>query len=247
MRNCGYERFRPEAPGRCLCKAGSLRLLLDGMATSRLPVGDYTRGAKPWRPVRTDASPSDPVAAESPGGLGGTDRESACTAARVEQVCLTAGEAAATQSQVAINVTLRKLKSVLEQWGRQVSSDGNATGTQHHLEQIAGEVLSTFGKIVQKADHALNEGQSLTSDAFGTINTFTSEATQRSQDRINRANQESYRHLKAEPAIARIVIEDSNSQKSTYYFLSLRSGDAQGQRYTSPPVRPVAPVFSLHP
>ena len=85
-------------------------------------------------------------------------------------------------------------------------------------------MLSTFDKIVQKADQALKEGQSLTSDAFGTINTFTSEATQRNQDRINRANQESYRHLKAEPAIARVVIEDNNSQKSTYYFCRCDQG-----------------------
>lgn len=105
-----------------------------------------------------------------------------------------------------------------------MSSDGIATGTQHHLEQVAGDTLSTFDKIFQKADQALKDGQSLTSGTFGIINTFTSEATQRNQDRINRANQESYRHLKAEPAIARVVVEDDIGQKSTYYFCRCDQG-----------------------
>ncbi len=127
--------------------------------------------------------------------------------------------------KVEINTAVRRLKSESGNWGgREVSSDGSTTGTQHHLEQVAEATLSTFDKIVQKADQALKEGQSLTSGAFGSINTFTSEAAQRNQDRINRANQDSYRHLKTEPAIARVVIEEENGQKSAYYFCRCDQG-----------------------
>lgn len=105
-----------------------------------------------------------------------------------------------------------------------MSSDGNGTGAQQHLEQVAEETLSTFDKIVHKADQALKDGQSLTAGTFGAINTFTSEATQRNQDRINRTNQESYWHLKTEPAIARVVVVDDDGQKSTFYFCRCEQG-----------------------
>jgi DNA polymerase III delta prime subunit len=99
-----------------------------------------------------------------------------------------------------------------------MNSADDSTASRRHLEQVATETLSTFASIADKAEQHLKAGQTPGAGSLASINTLTSGQAVQSLDRIGKANQESYRHLRTEPAIARVAVVDENGRGRTYYI-----------------------------
>lgn len=90
--------------------------------------------------------------------------------------------------------------------------------SRQHIEQVAGEALEQLERIADKANSQLQGGQTPNSDAFASVNTLTgTEAVQNLGDSLQ-ANRESYQILAKEPAIARVVAEDEDGVRQTYYI-----------------------------
>jgi len=90
---------------------------------------------------------------------------------------------------------------------------------KERLEVIANSTLSTFSKVVEAARIHLGQAASPAgTEAFASINTFTSTETLRTQDRINRENAEGFGLLTREPAIARVVVADEEDNRRVYYI-----------------------------
>lgn len=86
------------------------------------------------------------------------------------------------------------------------------------IEEIAGEALDQIERIADKAKSQQQGGETPNSDAFASVNTLTgTEAVQRLGD-SRQANRESYQILAKEPAIARVVAEDEDGVRQTYYI-----------------------------
>ena len=93
-----------------------------------------------------------------------------------------------------------------------------ATQSKQQMEQIAGEVLAQFEKTSSAAMSKLAEVSGMAADAFASVNTFTSGlATQGLRD-IDHKNRSGYELLLREPAIARVIVEDEDGERHTYYF-----------------------------
>ncbi|ABK97874.1 ATP-binding domain-containing protein [Pelobacter propionicus] len=88
---------------------------------------------------------------------------------------------------------------------------------QTDIKPLAGEVLENFERISSLAKSKLNEGAVAGTNAFASINTMTSNSTER-LDQISSANRESYKVLSSEPAIARIMVADRAGGKKAYYI-----------------------------
>ncbi|UHQ19597.1 ATP-binding domain-containing protein [Lysobacter sp. KIS68-7] len=86
-----------------------------------------------------------------------------------------------------------------------------------HIEIVADEALTTFDRIAQRADQLLKGSHGATADALVNVNTLTGGSAVNNLERINKANQDGYRQLKAEPAIARVVVADDKGEHQTYY------------------------------
>lgn len=99
----------------------------------------------------------------------------------------------------------------------------NSMEKQKRIEQIASETLSTLANTADEAVRQLG-GSILSIDGLAGINTLTSSQVSNSIAHINEANQSSLRHLKTEPAISRVVVEDENSNRKTYYFCRCDQG-----------------------
>ena len=88
-----------------------------------------------------------------------------------------------------------------------------------HIRPIAEESLTTFDQIARSAKAALEgSGSSGGPTSFASMNTFTSFEALKNQTRISEANQEGYRTLSREPAIARVTVVDEDGLRTTYYF-----------------------------
>lgn len=89
---------------------------------------------------------------------------------------------------------------------------------QETMKPLAGEVLTKFEKIAAMASDKLGYGKSAGPNALASVNTMTSTSAVRNIDQINQSNRESYVTLASEPAIARVVVADSDGNQSTYYI-----------------------------
>ena len=92
------------------------------------------------------------------------------------------------------------------------------TESRQHIEHVAGEALTQLDSIAAAAKSKLHDGRTLGSDALASINTMTSSSAIQKLDQISQANRESYQVLAAEPAIARVVVEDEDGEERTYYI-----------------------------
>lgn len=87
-----------------------------------------------------------------------------------------------------------------------------------HLEDVASEVLSQFESIAAAARKRLDDGRVAGPSALASINTLNSSSVVMSLRRTDTSERESCRHLADEPAIARILVEDEDGKRRTYYI-----------------------------
>lgn len=90
--------------------------------------------------------------------------------------------------------------------------------SREHIEHVADETLGQFDKISESAKKKLRDENTLGPDALASINTMTSGSALQRLGQINQSNRESYKVLAAEPAIARVVVEDLEGEQRTYYI-----------------------------
>lgn len=89
---------------------------------------------------------------------------------------------------------------------------------KQHLEQLAGEALTQLEGIANAAKDTLRGERMHGTDALANINTMTSGSAIQKLDQISQANRESYRILRDEPAIARVVVLEREGTERTYYI-----------------------------
>lgn len=90
--------------------------------------------------------------------------------------------------------------------------------SQQHVEQIAEDTLAQFERTSSLAKTKLAEVGSVSVDALAGVNTFTSDAATQRLRQVDKENRASYELLAREPAIARVVVEDEDGERQTYYF-----------------------------
>ncbi|MFN3842708.1 MAG: ATP-binding domain-containing protein [Rehaibacterium terrae] len=90
--------------------------------------------------------------------------------------------------------------------------------SKQHVEDVAKDVLAQFERTASAAKAKLGEAASLTTDVLAGINTLTSGSAIQRLREINSQNRASYELLSREPAIARVVVEDEEGERQTYYF-----------------------------
>lgn len=86
------------------------------------------------------------------------------------------------------------------------------------IEGIAKDTLTQFDKISQSAQDALRLEPVQGTDALATLNTFTDNPAIRRLNQINLENRESYQTLSREPAIARVVVSDTQGRQHVYFI-----------------------------
>lgn len=99
-----------------------------------------------------------------------------------------------------------------------MNSADDSTDSRQHLEEFANETLTTFASIAGKAEQHIKSGQMPGAGALASVNTLTAEQAVQNLGRIGKENQESYRHLRTEPAIARVVVVDEDGKYRTFYI-----------------------------
>lgn len=87
-----------------------------------------------------------------------------------------------------------------------------------HIDQLADETLKQFERVASAARAKLGEASGATIESLANINTMTSGGTINRLAQIADANRESYQQLVKEPAIARVVVEDEDGKRHTYYI-----------------------------
>lgn len=87
-----------------------------------------------------------------------------------------------------------------------------------HIEVVAGEALDQLERIADKAKSKLQGGSTVASDSFASVNTLMGTDAIQNLEQISQANRESFQTLVKEPAIARVVAEDEDGQRQTYYI-----------------------------
>lgn len=95
---------------------------------------------------------------------------------------------------------------------------------EQYAADLADEVLDRFSKISEEAKHKLNDGQTLGSASFASINTMTSAAAIQSLNKISKDQRDAHQKLATEPAIARVTFADEAGQQKTYYFCRAEQG-----------------------
>lgn len=101
---------------------------------------------------------------------------------------------------------------------------------QPDFKPLAEESLSTFSEIAKKADEKLKSSVDISaSGSFANINTFTGGNAVNNMSSIQARNREALALLKVEPAIARLVVEDSNGDQKTIYVARKESMILEGE------------------
>lgn len=90
--------------------------------------------------------------------------------------------------------------------------------SKHQVEQVAEGVLAQFERTALAAKAKLGDAAGLTANVFAGINTLTSASAIQRLREIASQNRASYELLLREPAIARVVVEDEEGERQTYYF-----------------------------
>lgn len=90
--------------------------------------------------------------------------------------------------------------------------------SKQHVEDVAEDVLAQLERTASAAKAKLGETASLTTDVLAGVNTLTSGSAIQRLREIDSQNRASYELLAREPAIARVVVEDEEGERETYYF-----------------------------
>jgi len=90
--------------------------------------------------------------------------------------------------------------------------------SKQHVEDVAEDVLAQLERTASAAKAKLGETASLTTDVLAGVNTLTSGSAIQRLREIDSQNRASYELLSREPAIARVVVEDEEGERETYYF-----------------------------
>ncbi len=90
--------------------------------------------------------------------------------------------------------------------------------SKQHVEDVAEDVLAQLKRTASAAKAKLGETASLTTDVLAGVNTLTSGSAIQRLREIDSQNRASYELLSREPAIARVVVEDEEGERETYYF-----------------------------
>lgn len=85
--------------------------------------------------------------------------------------------------------------------------------SRKHIEEIAGEALAQLESIAETERGKLYDGRTLGSDALASINAMTSSSAIQRLGKISQANRENHQVLVAEPAIARVVVDDEEGDE----------------------------------
>lgn len=107
-----------------------------------------------------------------------------------------------------------------------------------NLEPLASESLSAFAQIADKAEEKLKVPATASEDSFAVSNSLTGGRAIQNLQTISKSNQDGWRALIGEPAIARLLLEDENGEKKIFYISRqaslLLAGDTQLASYASP-------------
>lgn len=87
-----------------------------------------------------------------------------------------------------------------------------------HIELVSDEALEQMERIADKAKSKLQGGSTVGSDSFASVNTLMGTDAIQNLEQISSANRESFQTLVKEPAIARVVAEDEDGHRQTYYI-----------------------------
>lgn len=123
--------------------------------------------------------------------------------------------------------------------------------TKQTIELIAGDTLALFKKVAASAQAALHAPNASGPNSLATVNTFTSGSVIQKLGRISQENRASYKILVHEPAIARVVVVDTEGSKRTYFICRTTpiSGIPNFASYHAPAGRlaalPVGEAFSF--
>ena len=107
-----------------------------------------------------------------------------------------------------------------------------------NLEPLANESLCAFAQIADKAEEKLNAPATASEDSFAVSNSLTGGKAIQNLQTISKSNQDGWRALIDEPAIARLLLEDENGEQKIFYISRHASlplaGDTQLASYASP-------------
>jgi hypothetical protein len=116
---------------------------------------------------------------------------------------------------------------------------------KQHIELIADDTLTLFKKVAEAAQAALRSPNALGPNSLATVNTFTSGPAVQRLEQINQDNRESYQILVREPAIARVVVVDTEGEQRTYYICRTTPITIKGVRYFAGYNAPVGRLAAL--
>jgi hypothetical protein len=95
---------------------------------------------------------------------------------------------------------------------------GSSALDQLRLKDLGAQALDLFGRIAGKARVLLDLSDRPVPDALTHQNTIHRPGAAATLVHIVRENRETYRHLTMEPAIARVVAQDDEGRRLTYYI-----------------------------
>lgn len=91
-------------------------------------------------------------------------------------------------------------------------------GSREHIDQLADETLQKFEQVANEARAKLDDTSSATPDSLASINTLTSSGAVKNLARISEENRASYVQLATEPAISRVVVENEDGKRQTFFI-----------------------------
>jgi hypothetical protein len=96
------------------------------------------------------------------------------------------------------------------------------------LESLATETLDAFTNIAGGADSSLKSSRPVDITAIANTNQMTMEKALGNLQRMHGEMQEAWRHLRDEPAIARVVVADEDGNRQTLYIARAAAGGRYG-------------------
>jgi hypothetical protein len=101
-----------------------------------------------------------------------------------------------------------------------------ASASEKEVEGLAEEVLERLEQVSAAAKARLASGEPAGAGALASVNTLTSHLAIQRLSQIDQENRAAFQVLANEPAIARVVVQNSGGVKSTYYFCRSEQGMA---------------------
>lgn len=87
-----------------------------------------------------------------------------------------------------------------------------------YMQEVANETIETLESVSEQARQALESGHEVRADDLIGFNVATDRDELGGIQRFNQKRRESFRALRDEPAIARVVLDDLEGNRETYYI-----------------------------